>query len=112
MWVPQLNSTRQRRVCDGGCAIYLAYDGRRVSAQEFHDPVSRRDKRTRQFGRWRLADDDQQHHLVRFDSGELIGFVANSSVVSENNPAFSGDASQPLVIRAIGGEVIAVVSDV
>lgn len=46
--------------------------------------------------------------FVLDDGGKLVGFVANARVVRERDPAAHGDLTEPHVVLAVAGEVIAV----
>ena len=75
---------------------------------ERQDARQRVDEILREFGVRRVTDDHQQGRFVLNDGGKLVGFVANASVVRERDPAARSDLTEPHVVFAVVGEVIAV----
>ena len=72
------------------------------------DPRDRGDEMPGELGKWRFADDDEQRHTMSNDRGKLVRFVPDALIVAYGNPAAAADGVQPLLISAIGREMVAV----
>ena len=62
-------------------------------------------------GNGRLADDDEEPHSVADHRRQLIRLVADSGVVGDGDPFAPAHLGQPVFVRALGREVIAVALD-
>ena len=76
--------------------------------EKLGDPRDRGDEMPGELGQRRFADDDEQRHAMSNDRGELVRFVPDAPIVAYGNPAAAADGVQPLLISAIGREMVAV----
>jgi hypothetical protein len=75
---------------------------------ERKNPWQCREERPRQVGERRIADDDQERHAVLGEGCKLVRLVANAPIVRKGDPTAGGHLAQPLFVRRIRSEVIAV----
>lgn len=69
------------------------------------------DEVARKLGVRGLSHNHQKRNPVTNDGVELIGFVADATVVGHRNPAVFADGLQPFLVGAIGRKVVAMPLD-
>lgn len=55
-----------------------------------------------------LPDDHEQGHVVFDHRGEFIGFITDTPIVGDRDPTALADYFKPILVRAVGFEVICV----
>ena len=58
-------------------------------------------------GEWRLAYQDEQPNPMLDDGVPLVLLIADSPVVGNGDPSLAADSLEPLLVAAIGLEVVA-----
>ena len=81
-------------------------------AKEALDDRHTSDKRACKIGKRRRADDHQQRNAVPHNGVTLVRFVADSSIVSERDPAAFAYLLQPYGIRRVVCEMIGMSLDI
>lgn len=76
-------------------------------------PDSRHTSRERrgQLSIWRVPDDHQQCHPMANHGRQLIGLVANSTVVGQGHPTSGAYHGQPVLVARVWWEMVAVPLD-
>lgn len=83
-----------------------------VCCQECLDPRHRRNEALRQLFVRCLTDEDEQTNSVLFDGRQLVGLVANATIVRDGRPLLSANALEPFFVGCSRREVINMPLDV
>ena len=112
--IPKLNAPRLRIA---RCSliwrwpIHLGNERRATAREELLDTRDRRDKRMRQLGKRRVANNDQQCNAVSHDRIAFVRLVADAAIMRERDPAVLADFGQPDLVRRDRSEVVRVPLD-
>ena len=81
---------------------------RRISLEELYNFPFGPHEGLGELGKRRIAHYDQQADPVSLDRIQFVGFVPNAPIVGHRDPSLVSDFCQPLFIRAVRREMIAV----
>ena len=76
--------------------------------QEVENPRCSIDEALCQHRERHLADDDEKCHAMAHDCCELVGLVADSSVMGDRDPSSLPDGREPFLVGAVRREVVLV----